>query len=350
MESTVEQQLEVQAPSTSGTRSRTSIDVAHYDATSYEETSLQHFDELETCPLLRSGEAVTWINVTSLEQGRTLDQLAQCFDLHPLVIEDILQGEQRPKQEDYEDYIYVVIRDLSYDEQDGHIDVDQVSIVLGSWFVLSVQGKEGDPFDLLRSRMRSGKGRLRKLGPDYLAYCLLDAIVDNYSLVLNRIGDRIDLVEEDLVLNPSREDLQTLHDLKRELLTFRSALWPLREVIAALERRESSLITETTSIYLRDVYDHIIQVIDVTETYRDILSGMLDIYLSGVSNRMNEIMKVLTVISTIFMPLTFVAGVYGMNFRYMPELSTTWGYPATLVLMALIAGVMIMYFRRKGWF
>ena len=350
METSVVEPIQVQTPSRPSNSQRASIDVAHYDATSYEETSLQHLNELDACPLLRPGEAVTWINVTSLNQSFAFDQLAQCFDLHPLVIEDILHAEQRPKQEDYEDYIYIVIKDLSYDEQDGHVEVDQVSIVLGSWFVLSVQGKPGDPFDMLRERMRSGKGRLRKLGADYLAYCLIDAIVDNYFVVLEKIGDRIDLVEEDLAVSSNREDLQTLHELKREMLTVRTALWPLREVIAALERRESPLVTETTSIYLRDVYDHLIQLIDNTETYRDMLSGMLDIYLSSASNRLNEVMKVLTVISTIFMPLTFVAGVYGMNFRYMPEIAARWGYPAALTLMALIAGTMIMYFRRKGWF
>ena len=342
--------IQAQSRSMSNGGPRGSIDIAHYDATSYEEASLQRFEELDACPLLRPGEAVTWINVTSANPSHTFEVLAQCFDLHPLVVEDILQGEQRPKQEDYEEYLYIVVKDLSYDEKEGHIDVDQVSIVLGSWFVISVQGKAGDPFDMVRSRMRTGKGRLRKLGPDYLAYCLIDAIVDNYFVVLERIGDRIDLVEEDLAVSPNREDLQTLHDLKREMLTLRSSLWPLREVIAALERRESPLVTETTSIYLRDVYDHLITIIDATETYRDILSGMLDVYLSSVSNRMNEIMKVLTVISTIFMPLTFVAGVYGMNFRYMPEITARWGYPAALALMALIAGTMLMYFRRKGWF
>jgi len=344
------EEVQVRASSGRATGPAPTIDVVHYDATSFEETSLRHLVELEQCPLLRPGEAVNWINVTSLNQERMFDTLAQCFDLHPLVVEDILHAEQRPKQEDYEDYIYIVIKDLSYDTQNGHIDVDQVSIVLGSWFVLSVQEEIGDPFDALRERMRSGKGRLRRLGADYLAYCLVDAIVDNYFVVLEQVGDRIDLLEEHLATNPDREALQTLHDLKREMLTLRSALWPLREVISALERRESPLITETTSIYLRDVYDHIIQVIDTTETYRDILSGMLDIYLSSVSNRMNEVMKVLTIISTIFMPLTFIAGVYGMNFRYMPEIGARWGYPAVLVLMALIAVTMIMYFRRKGWF
>jgi magnesium transporter len=344
------EQVQDQAVSMPSKGLQVGVDVAHYDAASFEETSLRHLAELEACPLLRPGEAVNWINVTSLDQAHIFDTLGQCFDLHPLVIEDILHGEQRPKQEDYEDYIYIVIKDLTYDEQEGHIDVDQVSIVLGSWFVLSVQGKAGDPFNGLRDRLRSGKGRLRKLGADYLAYCLIDAIVDNYFVVLEKIGDRIDLLEETLAVDPDREALKTLHNLKREMLTLRSSLWPLREVISALERRESPLITETTSIYLRDVYDHIIQVIDTTETYRDVLSGMLDIYLSSVSNRMNEVMKVLTVISTIFMPLTFIAGVYGMNFHYMPELTSRWGYPAALVVMALIAATMIRYFRRRGWF
>jgi magnesium transporter len=266
------------------------------------------------------------------------------------VMEDIMNTEQRPKIEDFDDYIFVVLKMLYYDNDEEEIKAEQISIIVRSNFVLSFQEREGDIFNPLRDRIRNAKGRVRKMGPDYLAYCLLDAIVDNYFVVLEKLGEQIEGMEEELVTNPTPVTLQRIHNLKREMIFLRKSVWPLREVVSRLERGESPLIKESTGIYLRDVYDHTIQVIDTIETYRDMLSGMLDIYLSSISNRMNQVMKVLTIIATIFIPLTFVAGIYGMNFEYMPELKWHWFYPKAFWLVMIgIAGVMLVYFRRKRW-
>jgi len=238
---------------------------------------------------------------------------------------------------------------LHYDEEDDETKTEQVSLVLSSKYVLSFQEDEGDVFDPIRERIRTDRGRIRKMGVDYLAYSLIDAIVDNYFMVLEKIGEKIEDIEDELVKNPTPEVLHTIHRFKRELIFLRKSVWPLREVISRLERWESPLIDKSIDIYLRDVYDHTIQVIDALETFRDMLSGMLDIYLSSVSNRMNEVMKVLTIIATIFIPLTLVTGIYGMNFRYMPELESPWGYPLAYAVMLAISAVMLVYFRRKRW-
>ena len=297
----------------------------------------------------KGSSGVIWINVDGYEQPVVHERIGNCFGFHPLVLEDILSKDQRPKLDDYDDYLYIVLKMLDYDDTKDEILVEQVSLILGSGFVLSFQDKGGDVFDPVRERLRSGKGRIRKAGADYLAYTLVDAIVDNYFVILEKIGDRIDYLEAELVANPKPEKLDLMHGLKREMLFLRNSVWPLREVIGAMVRGGSSLIQESTEVYLRDVHDHTIQVIETIETFRDMLSGMLDIYLSSVSNRLNEVMKVLTVISTIFMPLTFVAGVYGMNFRHMPEIGWRWGYPVVLGVMLLVALLMLLYFRRKRW-
>ncbi|MBI2304752.1 MAG: magnesium/cobalt transporter CorA [Chloroflexi bacterium] len=293
--------------------------------------------------------AVTWINVDGLHQVEVLEKLGDHFGLHPLVLEDILNTDQRPKIDDYGGFLYIVLRMLNEDGRGDGIDTEQVSVILGPSFVISFQEREGDVFDPVRQRIRTGKGRIRKLGADYLAYSLLDSVVDNYFGILERLGEEIEVLEDELVTNPTRNTLHTLHRLKREMILLSRAVWPLREVISALERAESPLVKESTAIYLRDVYDHTIQVIDTIETYRDMLSGMLDIYLSSISNRMNEVMKVLTIIATIFIPITFVAGIYGMNFKYMPELEWPWAYPAVLFVMLAAAGSMLLYFRGKRW-
>lgn len=238
---------------------------------------------------------------------------------------------------------------LSYDEEENLVKAEQFSLILGSNFVITFQERVGDVFELVRERLRKGKGRIRKMGPDYLAYALMDAIVDHYFVVLERIGERVESLEEELVTDPTPGTLQTIHHLKRELIVLRKSVWPLREVIGSLDRGESTLIQENTRIFLRDVYDHSIQVIDTVESFRDMVSGMLDIYLSSVSNRMNEVMKVLTIMATIFIPLTFIAGIYGMNFEFMPELKWHWGYFFVWFLMIAVAGLMIVFFRRKKW-
>jgi magnesium transporter len=318
----------------------------------YDEKQLQEKEPktVEECFPFKDLPTVTWVNIDGLHDIRIMEKIGKHFGLHPLVLEDILNTEQRPKIEDFDDYIFVVLKMLYFDENEGEIRAEQISIILGSNFVLSFQERVGDMFNPIRERIRTGKGRVRKMRPDYLAYALLDAIVDNYFVVLEKLGEKIEEMEEELVSNPTPETLQAIHNLKREMIFLRKSVWPLREVVSRLERGESPLIKEATGIYLRDVYDHTIQVIDTIETYRDMLSGMLDIYLSSISNRMNQVMKVLTIIATIFIPLTFVAGIYGMNFEYMPELKWHWFYPKAFWLVMLgVAALMLVYFRRKRW-
>lgn len=322
------------------------ITIMDYDEARFQEKETKSIEE---CFLFKDKPTVTWINIDGLHQVEILERLGECYGLHPLVLEDILNTDQRPKMEDYGEYLYIVLRMLDYNDQSNEIEAEQISLILGSNFVFSFQEREGDTFNPIRERIRSNKGRIRKMGADYLAYALLDSIVDNYFIILEKLGEEIEFLEEKLVIRPTPEILQTIHGLKRDMIFLRKAVWPLREVISALERRESLLIKESTRIYLRDVYDHTIQAIDNIETYRDMVSGMLDIYLSSVSNRLNSVMKVLTIIATIFMPLTFLAGVYGMNFKYMPELDWRWGYPAVLLVMIGIGVFMLLYFRRKKW-
>ncbi len=322
------------------------ITIMDYDESQFQEKEAKSFDE---CFPYKGKPTVTWINIDGIHQVETLAKLGECFELHPLTLEDILNTDQRPKIEDFGDYMYVVLQMFSYDDRNNEIITEQISLILGQNFVLSFQENIGDVFDQIRERIRSGKGKMRKMGADYLVYTLLDAIVDNYFIILEKIGDQIEFIEERLIINPASDTLNTIHKLKREILFLRKSVWPLREVISGMERGESSLIKGTTKIYLRDVYDHNIQIIDTIETLRDMLSGMLDIYLTSISNRLNAVMKVLTIIATIFMPLTFLAGIYGMNFKYMPELEWKWGYPLILLIMSTIGISMLFYFKRKKW-
>ena len=323
------------------------IRIMDYDETHLEEKQVKTVEE---CFPFKDKPTVTWINVHGLHDVEVIEKIGEYFCVHPLIQEDILNTEQRPKMQDFDDYLFVVLKMLYFDGSEDEIKAEQVSMIVGSNFVVSFQENGGDIFDPLRERIRNGKGRVRKKGADYLAYCLLDAVVDNYFLVLERLGEKIEGMEEELLTNPVPKTLHAIHNLKREMIFLRKSVWPLREVVSRLERGESPLIKEATVIYLRDVYDHTIQVIDTVETYRDMLSGMLDIYLSSISNRMNQVMKVLTIIATIFIPLTFVVGIYGMNFEFMPELKWHWVYPWAFWLIILgVAGVMLLYFRRKRW-
>jgi len=292
---------------------------------------------------------VTWLDIDGVHQNEVLETVGAHAGLHPLVIEDIHNTYQRPKVEDYEDYLYIVLKMISWDGDSTEIQAEQVSLILGQNYVLSFKEDPGDIFDSIRTRLREGKGRLRKLGADYLAYSLLDQVVDHYFLVLENLGEKIEDLEEKLVTNPDASTLQTIHHLKRELIFLRKSVWPLREAISSLERGESPLFQPETLVYLRDVYDHTIQVIDTIETFRDMVSGMLDIYLSSVSNRLNEVMKVLTIIATIFIPLTFITGIYGMNFTNMPELQWPWGYFMVWGVMLITFIGMLIFFKRKKW-
>ena len=326
---------------------KVSITIVEYDEQHFQEKAQASFDE---CLLVRNKPGVTWIKVDGIHAVENLQKLGDCFNLHPLVMEDILNTDQRPKIEDFDDYVYIVLRMINYSEdEDNELSSEQISLILGSNFLISFQEGDGAAFAPILERLRTSKGRIRKTGADYLAYTLMDLIVDNYFVVLEKFGETLEYLEEEVVKRPTPETLQDIHRFKYDMIMLRKSVWPLREVIARLERPESDLIQESTGIYFKDVYDHTIIAIDNIETYRDILSGMLDIYLSSISNRLNEVMKVLTVIATIFMPLTFLAGVWGMNFKYMPELRWPWGYPAALGLMLVIALSMVRYFRKKKW-
>ncbi len=323
------------------------ITVIDYDEAHFQEKEMEAVEE---CFIFKEKPTVTWINVDGVHKVEILEKLGSCYDIHPLILEDILNTDQRPKVEDRGHYLYIVLKMFYFNEKGNGIVTEQISMILGHNFVFSFQeGIEGDVFNPVRERLRSGKGKIRKAGADYLAYSLIDAIVDNYFIILERLGEKIEALEEKLVTNPTSEVLKTIHALKRELLFLRKSVWPLREVISAMGRGESALIHDSTLIYLRDIYDHTVQVIDTIETFRDMVAGMLDIYLSSISNRMNAVMKVLTVIATIFMPLTFLAGIYGMNFKYMPELEWRLGYPLLWLIMVVIAGVMLIYFSKKKW-
>jgi magnesium transporter len=321
------------------------ITFIEYDEQHFQEREITDFGE---CLLIKGKPGVTWIKVGGIHAVENLEKLGKCFNLHPLVLEDILNTEQRPKIEDFDNYLFIVLRMINYADSNT-LSSEQISLILGSNFVISLQESNDEIFTEVLERLRTAKGRIRKSGPDYLVYTLMDLIVDHYFVVLEKFGEAIEFLEEEVVKQPIPQTLQDIHRFKYDMIMLRKSVWPLREVIGRLERRESNLIQDATGIYFKDVYDHTIIAIDNIETYRDILSGMIDIYLSSISNRMNEIMKVLTIIATIFMPLTFLAGIWGMNFKHMPELEWTWGYPASLGLMLLISLSMILYFRRKKW-
>jgi magnesium transporter len=322
------------------------IRMIDYDEANLEEREMETVDE---CVPYKDKPTVTWINIDGLHEVDVIEKIGNNFGLHPLVLEDIVHTGQRPKMEDFENYIFITTKMLSYDEEENQLKEDQFSLVLGQNYIITFQERVGDVFELVRDRLRKGKGRIRKRPPDYLAYALIDAVVDHYFIVLEKFGERVESLEEELITNPIPETLQTIHHMKRELIFLRKSVWPLRELIGGLERGEYSLVDEKTTVFLRDVYDHTIQVIDMVETLRDMVSGMLDVYLSSVSNKMNEVMKVLTIIATIFIPLTFIAGIYGMNFEFMPELKWHWAYPIVWVIIIAIGITMLLYFKRKRW-
>ncbi|MFO8056782.1 MAG: magnesium/cobalt transporter CorA [bacterium] len=298
---------------------------------------------------LREPGTVTWLNVDGLHEVDILRRIGDAFDVHNLVLEDILDTSQRPKLEVYEDHLYIVLRMLDYDESTGEVTNEQLSFLLGEDYLISFQESEGDVFDAVRERLRAKRGRIRGSGPDYLAYALIDSVVDQYFHILEELGSRIELLEDELMNDPGSETLHQLHNFKRELIKVRSSVWPLRKLISLLEKKESPFIEEETALFFRDISDHVVQIMDTVEPLREMLTGMLDIYLSTMSNRMNDVMKTLTIIATIFIPLTFVAGIYGMNFEYMPELSWDGGYFLVLGLMFVLAAIMLVFFKRKRW-
>jgi magnesium transporter len=318
-----------------------------YAADDYRAADIEAEELLERPP---DSDSKLWIDVIGLHETALIRKIGERFGIHPLTLEDIVNTQHRPKVEDHAAYLFIVLKMLQHDAAAGRLAAEQISLVLLDGCLLSFQEVEGDVFNPVRERLQRGRGSIRKLGCDYLAYALIDAVVDNYFIILEELGAEIEDLEEVLLLEPDAAAMNRIHLLKREMIFLRRQIWPLRELIATLERDPSDHIQPKTAIFIRDLYDHTIQVIDTVESYRDLLSSLLDLYLSTVSFRMNEVMKVLTVIATIFIPITFVAGIYGMNFRYMPELAWRWGYGAAWALMAAITVGMLCFFKRKRWF
>lgn len=311
----------------------------------------QEFQSLEECLLHKKEVGVKWINVDGLHEVDLLKNIGDSFGLHPLVLEDIANTTQRPKVEFYDQYIYVVLKMFYFEEESGEITSEQMSFILGKDYVLSFQERVGDVFEQVRKRIRfSETGRIRKSGGDYLLYALLDAIVDHYFLILEKLADRLEDLDEELNQSTNREILRKLNLLKKEIILLRKLTWPLREVFNSFGRNETKLIKKETHLFMRDVYDHVVEVLDTLEGFREMLIGLNEMYQSNVSNKMNEVMKVLTIIATLFIPPTFIAGIYGMNFDYMPELHTKFGYFLALSLMFTSIFSMLLFFKKRKWF
>ncbi len=323
------------------------LTIIDYDPERFE----RHVDvSVEQCLPLKDTESVSWINLYGLHDIDLVGSLGGQFGIHHLALEDILNTDHRPKFESFEDYNLIILKMLSFDEASSSVVAEQFSFVFGPHYVLSFQERRGDVFNGVRDRLERKSRRIRNRGTDYLVYALIDSVVDSYFHILERIGDRLMVLEQDLIADPNQDCLNRIYHFKNQLLLLRKSIWPLRELIAAMQKEESPLIDPETQLFLRDLYDHTIQVIETVEIFRDTVSGLLDLYMSSVSNRMNEVMKVLTIMASIFIPLTFIAGIYGMNFEYMPELKWRWAYPAVWMVMGATVLAMIIYFRRKRWF
>jgi magnesium transporter len=321
------------------------VSVFDYDANQLVE---KQDTTIHECLKFLDSEAITWINICGIDDIQTIELVGRRFGLHPLLLEDIMSSGQRSKLDDYKDNIYIVVKMLNYNENQ-QVEDEQVSLVLGKNFLISFLESKTNVFAPIYERLRPANSRIRQRGADFLCYTLIDCLVDNYFLILEKIDGKLENLEEELIKSPSPKTLQKIQKAKREITLLRKSVWPMRELISNFRRIETPLIQDTTKLYIHDVYDHTIQAIDAIESFRDIASGMLDIYLSNISQRMNEIMKVLTVVSTIFVPLTFIASIYGMNFDNIPELHWHYGYYAVLSLMAIITLGMIYFFHRKGW-
>ncbi|MEN3159498.1 magnesium/cobalt transporter CorA [Alkalimonas sp. NCh-2] len=318
--------------------------LVQYNSNLLQDDTLTDLQQLPSQPV----GMVRWLNLCGLAGIAPVEQLGKQFNLHPLVLEDMLNTDHRPKVEAHPDYLFIVFKMLHFHPDNREIRAEQISLILFDNTVISLQERPGNVFEGVLQRLQAGR-RLRGFGADYLAYALLDSVVDHYFVLLEQCGDHIEQLENELMTAPSTAVLAKIHHFKREMLMLRKAVWPLRELLSSLLRDEYALIKPETRIFLRDVYDHCVHIIDTMETLRDVLGGLLDLYLTSVSNRTNEVMKVLTMMASIFIPLTFIAGIYGMNFEIMPELSWQYGYALILGLMAAIAGGLLWYFRRKGW-
>lgn len=291
-----------------------------------------------------------WINFDGIHDVGMVERIGAHYSIDMLALEDIVNSSQRPKIEDYDEFTYIVLRMLTYNEKRREVESEQVSMILNDRRLLTFQEKESDDFEPIRDRIRKKKGKLHKTGIDFLCYSIIDFVIDNYFIVLENIGERVDALEDEVLSEPTDTTVQKVHALKRDTLAIKKSLWPLRDILSILLKPGNTLVSDETKLFLRDAYDHTVEAIETVEAYRDFISGLLDIYLSSISHRMNQVMKVLTLISTIFIPLTFIAGVYGMNFKYMPELEFRSGYYIIISLMIIMAGCMLVYFKKKNWF
>jgi len=326
------------------TAERVKITLIEYNETEFFE---KEFFDLSECMSHVKPNMVKWINVEGIHKTELIETIGKRYDIHPLTLEDIVHIDQRSKFEEYDNYVLSIMKMISFDTE---VHAEQLSLILLDQTVISFQEPfGGDAFDIIRNRLRQGKGRVRKLEADYLFYALIDAVVDSYFHVIEKIGDAVEDIEEEIMNNAKKNSLIKLYELKRELIFLRKQVWPMRDMINNMIRSESDFISKNTHIFLRDLLDHSTRIIDTVETYRDLLSGIMDVYLSNNSNRMNEVMKVLTIMSSIFIPVTFVAGVYGMNFEFMPELKSPFGYAATWGVMLTMMIGQIIYFKRKKW-
>jgi len=321
-----------------------SIELIGYNGTDAErkEISVEDLDKIDD-------SRVFWLNINGLSDTSLIEKIGSAFSINSLVLEDILHTSQRPKVEFYSEYMFAVMKMIYFDNESSRLTFEQISIVLTKNGVISFQEKPGDVFDGIRRRIIENKGIVRSNKADYLAYLIMDAVTDHYFHILEKFGEDIEEIEDLIVYKPDTSSISALHEVKRNLIMLRKSVWPLREVISGIERDDTGIISKELRFYIRDLYDHTIQIMDTVETQREMTAGLLDIYLSTLSNKMNEVMKVLTIIATIFIPLTFVAGVYGMNFAFMPELHFRWGYPAVLIGMFVLFLGMLYYFRKKKW-
>lgn len=322
------------------------ISILNYDAEGHDEMMNASVSDVLD---FAAKKALTWIHVNGIHDISVIEDIGKAFGLHPLLLEDIVNTNHRPKLDDYDDYLFVVLKMPHAENTDQRFEIEHVCIVIGHDYILLFQESQSHIFDPVKDRIKRGKGRLQKYGVDYLAYALIDMIVDQYYGILESIGEEIEELQETSLAIQDQRLLSRIHDCKHRVMYLRKSIWPFREMISMMLRGESSQIKDYVMVYLQDVYDHVIQITDTVETYRDLLSGIMDIFMSGINNKMNEIMKVLTIISTLFIPLTFMAGVYGMNFKYMPELNWQLSYPVFWVAVIFIFFLMLVWFKHKKW-
>jgi magnesium transporter len=322
------------------------ISVVNYNNCTVKKHTVKSIEELLP---YKTTDTITWVIIDGLKDVSIIDAIGQYFDIHPLVLEDILNTHQRPKFDEFNDYLYIVVKAISLGNEEFNVEYEQISLLILNNFVFTFMEKPDAIFDPILNRLDNDKSQIRNLGSDYLAYMIMDTVVDKYFVLQDTFDELIEAVEDKLLTDPSSETLATIQKIKRELIFLRRTVSPLRELLAAIQRSESPLLNDKTKRYFGDIYDHAIRIIEAMESYRDLIAGMLDIYLSSVSNKMNETMKVLTIFASIFIPLTFIAGVYGMNFEYMPELKWRWSYPALWIFFISISAFLLRFFKKKKW-